>query len=186
MVKLYKEPATVFTSKDLALIWRESNLNNLKSKVNYYVKKGYLIRLGKGIFARDNNYSIKELANSVYKPSYISFETVLREKGVIFQHYENIFVACRWSRERKIGKIKIQFRKLKDEILYSPEGIEFRTGYSIASLERAFLDTIYLMPDHYFDNLSPINWDKCFELVKLYNNKKLEKRLNNYYKNYVK
>ena len=39
--------------------------------------------------------------------------------------------------------------------------------------------------NYYFDNLKPINWEKCAEIVKIYNNKQLNKRLNKYRKNYV-
>jgi hypothetical protein len=55
----------------------------------------------------------------------------------------------------------------------------------VASTERAFLDMIYLFPNYYFDNLRSINWDKCDELVKIYNNKELVKRLAKYRKNYA-
>lgn len=85
--KLYESSKTILTIKDLALIWQETNQNNLKAKVAYYVKQDVLIRLTRGIFAKNKNYDLKELATSIYSPSYISFETVLREAGIIFQHY---------------------------------------------------------------------------------------------------
>ena len=44
---------------------------------------------------------------------------------------------------------------------------------------------IYLSPDYYFDNLKSINWKKCVEMVKIYNNKQLVKRLVKYQKNYA-
>jgi len=68
----------------------ENNPDNLKAKIAYYVKQGVLIRLTRGVFAKNKDYNPKELATSIYTPSYISFETVLREAGVIFQHYDTI------------------------------------------------------------------------------------------------
>ncbi len=186
IAKLYKSSKTVLTTQDLALIWGETNANNLKSKISYYSKQGVLIRLSRGIFAKDIKYSLKELANSIYTPSYISFETVLRESGVIFQHYETIFAASRWPRTVIIGKNTIVFRKLKDEVLYNSTGILSGVNYCIAGTERAFLDMIYLYPNYYFDNLKSIDWSKCEDIVKIYKNKQLIKRLNNYKKNYVK
>ena len=59
-------------------------------------------------------------------------------------------------------------------------------AYPIASLERAFLDMIYLFPNYYFDNLAPLNWQKCHELADIYNNKQLFKRLNNYHKSFAR
>ncbi len=41
---------------------------------------------------------------------------------------------------------------------------------------------IYLFSDYYFDNLKPIDWEKCANLIKIYNNKQPKKRLTNYKK----
>ncbi len=185
IAKLYQSSKTILSNKDLSLIWNETNQNNLKAKIAYYTKQDALIRLTRGIFAKDENYNPKELATSIYTPSYISFETVLREAGVIFQHYDAIFVASRWPKTMKIDKYIFTFKKLKDEVLFNPQGIINRDNYSIATLERAFLDTIYLSKEYYFDNLRPINWEKCLKLVKIYNNQQLAKRLNKYYKRHA-
>lgn len=185
IAKLFQSAKTVLTVKDISLIWQENNLNNLKAKISYYVKRGALIRLSRGFFAKDKNYNPKELAISIHTPSYISFETVLRETGVIFQHYDTIFAASRLSRTIKCGKYIFTYRKLKNEILYNPAGIINQGGYSIATKERAFLDMIYLFPNYYFDNLKNIDWDKCFELMDLYRNQQLIKRLKKYQKNHA-
>lgn len=185
IAKLYKSPQTILTNKDLALIWQETNANNLKAKIAYYAKRGVLIRLTRGVFAKDKNYNPKELATSIYNPSYISFETVLREAGIIFQYYDTIFVAGPWSKTVIIDKRTFTFRKLKDSVLYSPAGIKNEGNYSVAGPERAFLDTIYLFPNYYFDNLKPLNWERCFELTKIYQNRQLFKRLNKYHKTHA-
>lgn len=185
ITKLYQFPKTVLTIKDLALIWQEKNQNNLKAKIAYYVKQGALKRITRGVFAKDENYNPRELATSLYFPSYISFETALRDAGIIFQHYDTLFVAGPWSKTVKIGKYSLTFRKLKDVILFNPAGVNFKDNYSIASQERAFLDTIYLFPDYYFDNLSPLNWERCFELAPIYKNRQMIKRLSKYQKSYA-
>jgi hypothetical protein len=110
---------------------------------------------------------------------------VLREAGVIFQHYDTIFVAGPWSRINTIDRYTIRSRRLKDEILFNPTGITIGNTYSIATVERAFLDMIYLFPRYYFDNLRPIDWEKCFELVGVYNNKQMVKRIIEYKKRYA-
>ncbi len=186
LAKLYQSSKTVLTTKDLALIWEETNPSNLKSKIGYYVKRGALIRLTRGVFAKDKNYDPKELATSIYTPSYISFETALREYGMIFQHYDTIFSAGPRSSIKKIDGRAIVFRKLKDEVLHSPAGVKNKNTYSIAAPERAFLDTIYLFPKYYFDNLKPIDWGRCLELAKIYDNQQLIGRLKKYQKNYKK
>lgn len=185
IAKLYQSSKTILTNKDIALIWQETNENNLKSKIAYYAKQGSLLKLTRGIFAKNKNYNPKELATSIYAPSYISFETVLREEGLIFQHYDTIFVASKWTKTIKVDKRAFTFRKLKDKVLYNSTGIVNRDNFSIAAPERAFLDMIYLFPEYHFDNFSGINWEKCFDLAKIYDNKELAKRLNKYYKNYA-
>mgnify|MGYP001570355057 FL=1 len=124
IAKLYQSPKTILTTKDIALIWEETNTANLLSKIKYYAKQGSLIRLTRGVFAKDKNYNPKELATSIYTPSYISFETVLREAGIIFQHHDSIFVAGPYPTTKKIDGNTIVFRKLKDSVLYSALGIK--------------------------------------------------------------
>jgi hypothetical protein len=186
VAKLYQSPKTILTNKDLALLWQESDKSKLNAKIAYYVKQKTLISLARGVFAKTKQYDSKELATSIYIPAYISFETVLREAGIIFQHYDSIFVASKWSKTLNINGYTFTFRKLKDTVLYNPTDIIIKGNYSIATPERAFLDMIYLFPNYYFDNLQPISFQKCFELVTIYDNKQLLMRLNKYCKNHAK
>lgn len=185
VAKLYQSTKTILTNKDLALIWQENDKDSLNAKIAYYIKQKALIRLTRGVFAKNKDYNSKELATSLYTPSYISFETVLREAGVIFQYYDTIFVVAKWPKNVTVDKYTITFRKLKDAVLYNSTGIVSKDNYSIATTERAFLDMIYLFPNYYFDNLKSISWEKCDEIVKIYNNKELIKRLAKYRKNYA-
>ena len=182
IAKLYESPKTVLTTKDISLIWEETNSINLLSKIKYYTKQGSLLRLTRGVYTKNNSYDAKELATSIYTPSYIGFETVLREAGIIFQHQTSIIVASPYSATRKIDNHTFILRRLKNSVLYNPAGIKIEKNYSISTPERAFLDTIYLFPKFYFDNLRPINWELCFELATMYENKQLLKRLAKYQK----
>jgi len=85
-----------------------------------------------------------------------------------------------------VGETNITFRKLKNIVLYNSTGIVNKDNFSIATVERAFLDMIYLFSNQYFDNLDKIDWEKCREIVKIYNNKQLVLRLNEYQKKYAK
>jgi hypothetical protein len=185
IAKIHQHTKTVFTTKDLALLWQETNPDNLKAKVAYYVKQKSLIRLTRGVFAKSDQYEQKELATSIYTPSYISFETVLRESGVLFQHYDTIFLAGPWSLTKNIDGHSFTFRKLKERVLYNPRGIQSKGNFAVATPERAFLDMIYLFPEYYFDNLASLHWDTCFDLVEIYENKQLIKRLYAYQKEYA-
>ena len=175
-------PCTVFTFKDIALLWGDIDKNASIAGVNYYVKKGQLYRIRRGIYAKDKNYDKFELAAKIFTPSYISMETVLAKEGIIFQHYGQIFVASYLTRDITSDGQAYVFRKIKDSVLLNPLGIEKRGNYSIAVKERALLDVLYLSREYHFDNLSLIDWDKCFEMIGMYENKSMDKRLNSYYK----
>jgi hypothetical protein len=184
ILSLYKLEQTVFSAKEIALIWQEKNPANAKAYLKYYVDKGDLVRLRRGIYAK-NHYEIYEAVSKIYAPAYISFETVLRNEGIIFQHYETIFAAGYLAREIELANgQKINYRKLKNSILLSPEGIIKKDGYSIALRERAFLDMVYIFDNYHFDNLDGLDWKKCFELVNIYENKKIKTSLDNYYYNF--
>lgn len=178
-------PSSVVTFRDISLIWRDTRKQSIASSVAYYVKKGELYSLRRGIYAKDKDYNRFELATRIYTPSYVSFETVLAKAGVVFQYYGQIFVASYQSREISCDGQKYVFRKLKDSILINQNGIENKGGYSIASIERAFLDVVYLNTDYHFDNMSPLDWKKVFLLAPLYENKELEKRVEFYHKSFL-
>lgn len=185
ILKLYQAKQTVFTAKEIALIWGEDNSDHLKSSLKYYADKNDLIRIRRGIYAK-SGYNIFEAAVKIYTPSYISFETVLRREGVIFQHYETIFSASYLSREIKLAAgQKIAYRKIKKSVLLSSEGVREENGYFIAEKERAFLDTLYINPEYYFDNLKNIDWKKCLEYAPIYGVKKMKKLINFYKKSYA-
>ncbi len=182
ILELYKSPATIFSLRDISLIFKENNYNNLKSKINYYLDKGRLFRARRGFYSKDENYNIFELANKIYTPSYISFETILLKEGIIFQYSEKIILASNISKKMKVKDREIIYRRMKKEILYNKKGIIFENNYYRATKERAFLDTLYLNKNYYFDNLKSINWENCFDLLDIYNQKTLKKEINNYYK----
>lgn len=178
---LYSSKETVFTTQDISILLNETNINNLKSKINYFVKKGILISLKRGLYAKNNGFEILEAANKIFTPSYISLETVLLKEGVNFQYYDKtIFVISYQTRDVTLDKYTISFNKIKNEILNNPTGIINTDGYSIASPERAFLDRIYLSGNYHFDNLGQIDWKLAKNLVKIYNNKAMERRFKSY------
>ena len=90
---LLRSPKTIFSTKDVALLWGEKNEASARVRLSYYVRAGKLIRVRRGLYAKDKNHDKFELATRIYTPSYISFETVLTRAGINFQYYNNIFVA---------------------------------------------------------------------------------------------
>lgn len=186
IVKLLKSGQTVFSIKDLSLIWQINNIKYLKTKVFRLVKQMSIKPLKKGIYVLGDDYNAYELANKLFIPSYISAETALAKNGINFQYYSSIYSFGKYNRSIKIGRQNFIYRQVKESVLLNPKGMMNDGRVTMASAERALLDTLYLMPDAYFDNLNSIDWDKCFSLVSIYENKALEKRLNNLYKIYAR
>ncbi len=183
ILDLYRRPETVLTIAEIAQMFPEISYKSLKDRLSYFTKTGRIRRLRSGVYAKPD-YNPLELANKVYKPSYISLETVLFRGGIVFQTYQTIFVVSYLTRTLTIDHQDIQLRKMKEVVLTNMAGIDPQTGYFMASLERAFLDAIYIYRDYHFDNLEGINWEKVESLKGIYHSLAFEKRVDGYYQIY--
>ena len=179
---LLRSPKTIFSTKDVALLWGEEKESTVSVRLNKYVRAEKLIRVHRGLYAKNRNYDKFELATKIYTPSYISFETVLANAGVIFQFYGQILVASYLTREVMVDDKKYSYKRVRDSILTNHTGIEAKNNYHIASPERAFLDIVYSSKDYHFDNLSPLNWERIFDILPIYKNKSMERRVKKYHK----
>lgn len=179
---ILRSDKTVFTSKDIALLWHEPLTPATMVRLNYYVKKGDLHRIRKGLYAKSRSYNKLELATRIFTPSYVSFETVLAREGLIFQYYDEIFSASYLSRAIRVDQQNYTFRKIKDEVLINSSGVEHVNETSIATKERAFLDTLYLNSDYQPDNIQSFNWDEIFRILPIYNNQRMAREVDNLYK----
>ena len=176
---ILRSDKTVFTVKDIALLWRDENIDAARVRLSYYVKKGNLLKIRHGIYVKDKNYNKLELATRIFTPSYVSFETVLAKEGLIFQYQTTVTVASYLSRDITVDGQIYSYRKIKDAVLTNSVGIEQTGNISIATKERAFLDTLYSNTDYHFDNINALDWEKLSQLWPqlLYKNKRLEKKV---------
>lgn len=178
VLSIYKDNRTVFRLNDISLLAGETNFQSLNKKLNYYVRTGKLLNPRRGIYAKPG-YNPEELACRVFTPSYISLEYVLQKSGIIFQYDSGISAISYLSRSIEVNEKTFQFRKIKGEILVNIAGIIRQKDHiNIASAERAFLDLMYLNPEYYFDNLSPLNKQVVFELLSVYQSGALAERVN--------
>ena len=139
-------------------------------------KKGEIINPRKGIYAKPG-YDEKELACLLYTPSYISLEYVLQRAGIIFQYSDEITSVGNLSRSVEIDGKVYRYRKIKGEILIDTAGVIREGNVNIATQERAFLDTLYLNSNYYFDNPVSLDKQKVLSLLPIYNSKTLEQRV---------
>ena len=123
---ILRSPKTVFTLKDVALLWGEPSTQAVRVRLSYYVSHSKLYRVHKGIYAKDKRYDKLELATRIYTPSYVSFETILSQEGLTFQFYTQVSVASYLTREIEVDGQAYSFKKIKDPVLTNPGGIENR------------------------------------------------------------
>jgi len=178
---ILKSRKTVFTFKDICLLWGLTDRKSAVAGINYYISTGDLYRIRRGIYAKDKDYDKVELASRIYTPAYVSFETVLARAGIIFQYYSQIFIAAYLTREIIIDGQTYLYRKIKDAVLTDSAGVLNQEGSAIATKERAFLDTIYINTDYHFDNPGGLDWDRVFDILPMYNNKRMAKKVLKHY-----
>lgn len=177
LTTLLRSPKTVFTLKDIALVWQEADTNAARVRLNYYVRHGDLYHIRRGVYAKGKEYNKLELATRIFTPSYISFETVLLREGVIFQYTTDITCASYVARDITIEDQVYSYRKVKNTVLVDGAGIREEHEVSIATKERAFLDTLYSKGEYHFDNLRSIDWEKVYAMLPIYDNKRMKKRV---------
>ncbi len=182
ILRILRSEASVFSFKEILLASNEEKPQLLKRRLSYYLKKGELYSIRRGLYAKDKKYNRLEAATKIFTPSYISFETILVEAGIIFQYYASIFVATYQTKEIICDGQTYSFRKIKDTILINNAGVEDKGTYFAATKERAFLDILYLNKDYYFDNLGPLDFDKVLVLLPIYHNKRMTKKVQAYFK----
>ena len=177
LLDLYKDKASVFTMQGIAMAFGQGlDRDTVKSRMFGYVKNGEILNPRKGIYAKPG-YDEKELACLLYTPSYISLEYVLQRAGIVFQYSDKITSVGNLSRSVEIDGKVYRYRKIKGEILIDTTGIICEGNVNIASPERAFLDTLYLDSNYYFDNPSSLDKQKVLSLLPIYNSKTLEQRV---------
>lgn len=173
VLTLYGTDRSVFKLHDIALITGITDFQSLNNKVNYAVRTGRLLNPRKGIYAKPA-YHAEEMACTVYTPSYISLEYVLQKAGIVFQYDSGITPVSYLSRAIVVDGRQYRYRKMKGELLVNTTGIDNRAnGVNIALPERAFLDMLYLEKTYYFDNLSPLDKKKVYQILPLYRSKTL-------------
>ena len=167
---------SVFRFVDMSMLTGETNYNSLNQKLNYGVRTKKILNPRRGIYTKQN-FSYEEIANRIFNPSYISLEYVLKQNGIIEHAADTITSACYLSRKITVGDKTMSYHKFKDEILINPSGIIREKSVNIATVERAFLDLLYLGKQYNFVNLNLMNKKTIIKLLSIYNSKKLSEHV---------
>jgi len=131
----------VFGMMDLKRLFPDEK--NIRIIVKRLLDRQILIRITKGVYRlKTNTVDYEILANQIYFPSYISFESVLCKHGVINQGFNKITLATtRHSKKVRLENTDCEYIQIKDDLFF---GFNLIDGVYMADVEKAILDTLYL------------------------------------------
>lgn len=118
--------------------------DSLYVALNRLAKQHELVRLAAGIYILPERYGeIEKIANTIYFPSYLSFESALSKHGAISQiPYALTFATVLKTKKMRLGNCQVEYRKIKEELF---GGYEVATdGFMIATPEKALFDMYYI------------------------------------------
>ncbi|TSD07330.1 MAG: hypothetical protein Greene07144_927 [Parcubacteria group bacterium Greene0714_4] len=117
--------------------------------MSYNTKHGNFKRVKRGVYAVPDNQPTKyEIANYLWKPSYISFETALSYHGII---PETVYAITSATTNKNVREINLEnqiyeYHKIKKGLFFGYQPIKIRDKVVlIADKEKAFLDYLYLL-----------------------------------------
>ena len=183
---------TVFSLSDI----KRLDVNFHRRRLNEWQHKGYIKKLIKGYYIFTDltlkEEVIFEIANRIYKPSYISFETALHYYGLIPESVYGITSAStRRTYKFKTGIAEFSYRTLNRRLFFGYEILKYNNNkyFKIASIEKAILDYFYI--NTHIKNrediaairfnreilLSKVDKKKMEEFLAVYGHKALLKRI---------
>lgn len=169
--------------------------SNKKTKIQRMVKNKEIYPIAKGLYETDKRVNPFYLADPIYSPSYISFETALSYYDLIPERVYAVMCATFKKKKRKEFNTPFglfMYQDVPDKAFPFSTYILNDGNYSfkIASKEKALLDKLYSttpianmkdMRDYLFENmrinelvLDTFNKEEVNELSKLYHSRNVE------------
>lgn len=185
---------TVFSLSDIERI--DSNFH--RRRLNEWQEKGYIKKIIKGYYIFSdlelNENKLFEIANRIYKPSYISLEIALSYYHLIPESVYTITSVSTQKTYKFTTRIAtFSYRSIKPSLYFGYNIIQYdEKHFKIASIEKALLDYFYLHPGVKtgpdFGSLrinkdifhKSVNEAKVHSLLEKFNQKSLEKRISNF------
>jgi predicted transcriptional regulator of viral defense system len=191
-------PLSVFSHEMISSIL-EKSYNNVNEKISNLIRNGDLIRLKKGFYSFSKPYQSKPIdlisvANSLYTPSYVSFDYALSFYGMIPERVNEITSATSKNEklfDTQIGrfsykKVSMEAYSLGLDWIYD----DIEGGRFIATAEKALCDKIkydrgigtltqssmkeYLKYDLRIDITKPLNYELIEIIAKAYKSRNLK------------
>lgn len=141
--KIYDSPLELYTLKtlrDMLAIRETSSLFNIIKRLT---KSGIITKIERNKYIL-KKYTVDDmtLANFIYGPSYISFESALSYYGILPQFpYEITSATIKQTRAKVFNGKRYGYYRIKKELFW---GYEKKDNYLIADKEKALADQLYL------------------------------------------
>jgi len=145
--KLKEKNLTIFTPLDFKRVFSVSDYAT-QWFIKTYTQKGLFIKLRNGLYAlADYLPSQYLIANRLYEPSYISFDTALSFYQIIPETiYEVTSATTRTTREFEANKIRFTFHKIKKTAFTGYKATKYLGNtILIAEPEKALADYLYFV-----------------------------------------
>jgi len=187
--KLKEKKIILFTPLDLKRLFDVSD-NTGQKFIKIYTKQGLFIKIRNGLYMladRPANYYL--IANRLYEPSYISFDTALSFYGIIPETIYTVTSATpKISREFEADNVRFTYHKIKKEAYCGYRPIQYLDStILIAEPEKALADYLYFSAlkkrDLYYErlDLKKIKKTELLRYVKLFNKPKMNKLIKKIY-----
>jgi len=170
LTKLLQSNLKVFTLDDLGIIWGQKSRSATRQSARDYASRGSLIRLRQGVYALPHvELDSFMVANKLLAPSYITGLSVLIDAGLSFQFTSCVFSAASYNKKYELGEKTFVYSQVKESILFNSLGLNDTGPTSIAGVERAMCDLVYLNKGRYpFEGFEGINWELMDSCAKIY------------------
>jgi len=141
--KLKEIDKSYYTLADLSKIY-SGKKESLKVLLSRLTKKKRILRLKRDIYILPENFSqIEKIANQIYFPSYLSFESALSYFGILSQiPYTLTFATSLKTKKFTLLNTPIEYCQIKKELFF---GYFLKDGLYIAFPEKALLDILYFV-----------------------------------------
>jgi predicted transcriptional regulator of viral defense system len=180
--KLSSSTVSLIDVKTLGILLDIDNERNLYNMLTKLTESQWLIKIERNKYKIGNRKIHDfEMANFLYQPSYISFESALNYWGVLSQFpFEITSATLKKSKVKKLDDKVFGYNRVSKKYF---GGFVKENGFLIASSEKALVDQIYL----WSKGLKQLNWDEydlsrvnMRMIKKMVTEMKLNKKLENY------
>ena len=171
-----------------------------KQRLSEWQKKGYIKKITKGYYIFSdleiNESVLFIIANKIFDPSYISLEMALSYHGLIPESVYGITSVTSRKTYKFASSIgQFNYRRIKPELMFGYQLVKYQNhNFKIAEIEKAILDYFYinskLNTEGKFEELrinkdtfqEKVDVEKLGKYLSQFNNKALEKRVNQFIK----